>query len=82
MNERWRYQLRTGLIWGISTSVILQFFDLLDMSFSQVFLSKRNLFRMLFFIGTGVFIVSYFSWKQKIKRENSADLPHNNTINK
>ncbi len=67
MSERWKYQLKIGSIWGISFSVIIQIFDLLEMSFSQAFLSKRSLLRMLFFIVIGIFIVSYFSWKQKIK---------------
>ena len=69
MSTRWKYQLKTGLIWGTSFSIILQVFDLLEISFSQAFLSKRSLLRMLFFIVTGIFVVSYFSWKQKIKKE-------------
>nr|WP_314839622.1 hypothetical protein [uncultured Flavobacterium sp.] len=67
MSERWKYQLKIGSIWGISFSLTLQVFDLLNMSFSQAFLSQRSLLRMLFFIVTGIFVVSYFSWKQKIK---------------
>lgn len=82
MSKRWKYQLKIGLIWGISFSMIIQVFDLLNMSFSQAFLSKRCLLRMLFFIVIGIFIVSYFSWKQKTKEENTTNLPNNNTINK
>jgi purine-cytosine permease-like protein len=82
MSERWKYRLKTGFIWGISFSVILQVFDLFQMSFSQAFLSKRNLLRMLFFVLTGIFIVSYFFWKRKIKEEGSNNLSHDNTVNK
>ena len=82
MSERWKFQLKNGLIWGVVLSLFLSVFDLFEMSFEDVFMSKRNLIRTFYFVLTGIFVVSYISWKKKIKRENSADLPHNNSVNK
>jgi len=69
MSERWKFQLKNGLIWGLLVSFIMAGFDLFEMSIEDALLSNKNLFRMLLFIVTGIFVVSYFSWKQKIKKE-------------
>lgn len=82
MSERWKFQLKNGLIWGFMVSFIMAAFDLSELSFEDAFLSKKNLLRMLFFVLAGIFVVSYFSWKKKIKRENSVELSNNNSINK
>ncbi len=82
MSERWKFQLKNGLIWGVLVSCITAAFDLARMSFEDAFLSKKNLLRMLLFVLAGVFVVSYFSWKKKIKRETITELSHDNTVNK
>ncbi len=82
MSERWKYQLKIGSIWGISFSVIMAAFDLSELSFKDAFLSKENLFRTLYFVLAGIFIVGYSNWKKKIKRENSVELSNNNPVNK
>ena len=82
MSERWKFQLKYGLIWGFIVSVIMVGFDLFEMSIEEAFLSKRNLFRTLFFVFTGIFIVNYFSWKKKLKEKRSNSLSHDNAVNK
>jgi amino acid permease len=82
MSERWKFQLKYGLIWGFMVSFIIAGFDLFEMSFEDAFLSKKNLSRMLLFVVSGIFVVSYFSWKKKIKRESNTGLSHDNPINK
>ena len=82
MSERWKYQLKIGLIWGIVLSLSLSVFDVFGMSFEDAFLSKKNLLRTLYFVLTGIFVVSYFRWKKKIKIENTTDLSHDNSVNK
>ena len=82
MSERWKFQLKYGFIWGFMVSFIMAGFDMFEMSIEDAFLSKRNLFRTLFFVFTGIFIVSYFSWKKKIKKEDNLDLSHDNSVNK
>ncbi len=82
MSERWKFQIKTGLIWGIVLSLCLSVFDVFGMSFEDAFLSKKNLLRTLYFVLTGIFVVSYFRWKKKIKIENTTDLSHDNSVNK
>ncbi|MBG6186657.1 hypothetical protein [Flavobacterium sp. CAN_S2] len=82
MSERWKFQIKYGLIWGFMVSFIMAGFDLFEMSFEDAFLSKKNLSRMLLFVLAGIFVVSYFSWKKKIKRESNTSLSHDNAVNK
>ena len=82
MSERWKFQLKKGLIWGFMISLLMAVLDTIEMSFEDAFLSKKNFLRIFFFVTTGIFIVGYFSWKKKIKSESDLDLPHNNSINK
>jgi hypothetical protein len=63
-------------------SFIMTAFDLFELSFEDAFLSKKNLLRMLLFVLAGIFVVSYFSWKKKVKCENNTELPHDNPVNK
>jgi hypothetical protein len=82
MSERWKFQLKNGLIWGFMISVLMATLDTIDMSFEDAFLSRKNLIRIFYFVLTGIFIVGYFSWKKKIKSESAPELPHNNSIHK
>ena len=82
MSDRWKFQLKNGLIWGLLVSLIMTGFDLFEMSIEDALLSNKNLFRMLLFILAGIFVVSYFSWKRKLIRVNSTGLSHDNTIDK
>lgn len=70
------------MIWGIVLSLCLSVFDPFEMCFEDAFLSKKNLLRVLYFVLAGIFVVSYFSWKKKIRIENTTDLSHNNSVNK
>lgn len=82
MSKKWQFQIKNGVRWGIILSLCLLIFDLLERSFEDAFFSKRNLFRTLYFVLFGIFVIGYLNWKKKIKRDNSADLSHDNTINK
>ncbi|CAH0337283.1 hypothetical protein FVB9288_03037 [Flavobacterium sp. CECT 9288] len=82
MSERWKFKLKYGLIWGFMASSITAAFDVFEMSIEDAFLSRRNLFRILFFVFTGIFIISYFAWEKKIREKRSNNLSNNNTVNK
>ncbi len=82
MSERWKFQLKTGLIWGLITTFIISAIDTFEMSLEGAFLSRKSLLRIFFMVLTGIFIVGYFSWKKKIKNESTSDSPHNNSIHK
>ncbi len=82
MSERWKYQIKNGLIWGIILSLLLLVIDLFENSFEDAFFSKRNFLRTLYFIIVGIFLLGYLSWKKKIKRDKNANLSNDNAINK
>ena len=72
MTDRWKYQIKTGGLWGIATATLISLFNLIDNSFEEEFLSKKFIVKLVFFLITGIFMVGYFSWKKKLKDENKA----------
>jgi hypothetical protein len=56
------------------------FFDLYSMTFQEVYLSEKHNPYCIIFVLAGIFVVSYFSWKKKLIRENSTALPNNNSV--
>ena len=70
MTDRWKYQIKTGGLWGFATATILSLFNLTDASFEEEFLSKKYLIKLVFFLLIGIFMVGYFSWKKKLKEAN------------
>ena len=82
MSKRWKYQLKYGVIWGLLVSFVTASFDLFNMTFEEVYLTKKNIIRTSYFVLAGIFFVSYFSWKKKTKEETTNNLPNNNTVNK
>ena len=71
MSERWRYQVKTGGFWGIFMTLFNVLFELKEKPFSTQ-ISNPNLYlRAFFYLVTGIFLLGYFNWKQKEKRENS-----------
>ncbi|MFV8345603.1 hypothetical protein [Flavobacterium sp. ZB4P13] len=82
MSERWKFQIKNGVIWGLIISSCIAVFDVFEMSFEDAFLSKEKLLRTLYFILAGIFIVGYSNWKKKVKREYSTELSHDNPVNK
>lgn len=71
MSERWKYQIKTGGGWGIFTAILIALFDLAEMSFEDAFLSKRFIFREIFFFIFGTFMMGFYFWKAKNKRLNN-----------
>lgn len=77
MSERWKFQIKNGVFWALFMAFIMSIpFDLIDwanlkyLTFEKAFLlSKLFLFKFLFWILPGIFIIGYFDWKQKKKRE-------------
>lgn len=73
MSERWKYQLKMGGFWGIFMVVFMLFFEIKEKTISQQ-LSETNFYtRVASYLVIGIFVLGYFSWKEKVKRENSAN---------
>lgn len=82
MTARWKYQIKTGGLWGFVSATLLSVFNLTDVSFEEEFLSKKYCIKLFFFLLTGIFIVGYFSWQKKIKEPNNQKLSYDHTSNK
>ena len=65
MSERWKFQIKHGLIWGILMIILLSIFDVSGLPWSEDFSWRVLLIRIIAFPVTGVFLYGYFIWKTK-----------------
>lgn len=72
MSERWKYQFKTGTFWGVFMSVFNVLFELQEKPLNVQLSSPAFYFRALVFILVGIFVLGYFNWKAKVKRENNS----------
>jgi hypothetical protein len=70
MSERWKYQLKTGLPWGIFMTVFMILFEITEVSFLEQVSKPFFYFRAVAYVAIGIFILGYFSWKSKIRTLN------------
>ena len=71
MNERWKYQVKMGGFWGIFMIVFMTLFEIKEKSISEQFSSSDFYIRAISYLVIGVFVLGYFNWKAKEKRENT-----------
>jgi amino acid permease len=71
MSERWKYQIKTGGIWGVFMSIFMILFNLKEASFSEQISKPEFFIRAAAYIVIGIFVLGYFTWKSKNKRENT-----------
>jgi putative Mn2+ efflux pump MntP len=69
MSERWKYQLKTGGIWGVFMVIVITVFDLKDKPLIEQLSSWNFYVRSIIYIGIGIFVLGYFNWKAKEKRD-------------
>jgi hypothetical protein len=72
MSERWKYQLKMGGFWGVFMVVFMTLFELNEKPVMQQLADRNFYIRAVSYIVIGIFVLGYFSWKEKVKRENSA----------
>lgn len=65
MSERWKYQIKMGGFWGVFMAVFMALFELRETSLYEQFTSFQFYFRLVFFLIVGIFILGYFTWKNK-----------------
>ena len=70
MSERWKYQLKTGGIWGVFMVIFTTLFELKEKPLAEQLSSPNFYLRSILYIGIGIFILGYFNWKAKNKRIN------------
>ena len=71
MNERWKYQIRTGLPFGIIMPIIMTLFDWFGTSatFTEGFFTVKFLIKLIIFLVIGVFLIGYSNWREREKNE-------------
>jgi len=69
MSERWKYQIKTGLPWGIFMTVFMILFEIKEVSFIDQVSQPFFYFKAVAYILLGIFVLGYSSWKSKIKRQ-------------
>ncbi len=70
MNERWKYQIKTGGIWGVFMSVFIILFDIKTISIAEQLSTPSFYIRAVGYIVLGIFVLGYFTWKSKTKKQN------------
>ncbi|QBZ97054.1 hypothetical protein [Flavobacterium sangjuense] len=71
MNERWKYQLKTGGLWGVLMIVFSILFTLKEKPLEVQLTSPNFYIRSLVYLLAGTFILGYFNWKAKKKAEEN-----------
>ncbi len=69
MSERWKYQLKMGGFWGVFMVIFMTLFELKEKTISQQLSDNNFYIRAVSYIVIGIFVLGYFSWKEKVKRE-------------
>ena len=71
MSERWKYQLKTGGIWGVLMIVFSILFTLKEKPLAVQLSSPNFYIRSALYLISGVFLLGYFNWKSKKKAEEN-----------
>jgi len=69
MSERWKYQIKKGLPFGLIMPILITAIDAYGTSFKDAFLSQRFLTMLGVFMFAGIFIIGYSYWREKQKNE-------------
>jgi len=64
MSERWKYQIKSGLPFGLLLPIVLGLLDWYGTSFSEAFFTLKFLISLLVFLLGGIFVVGYYNWKE------------------
>ena len=70
MSERWKFQIKSGGIWGVLMIVFFTLFELEKTSFIQQIENPKFWLRSLIYLLSGIFILGYFNWKAKLKKDS------------
>jgi hypothetical protein len=71
MSERWKFQLKSGGIWGLFMSLFFLLFNMKEQPIVFQLEHYEFWLRTAFYLIIGIFGLGYYNWKQKVKRDNS-----------
>jgi hypothetical protein len=70
MSERWKYQIKSGSFFGVTMTIVSSLFDLSEKDFTAIFFSYKFIVRLVIFLILGIFVLGYYNWKEKIKKQS------------
>ncbi len=65
MSERWKYQLKIGLFWGLFMTLFNILFELQEKTIQEQLASSNFYLRAVVFTVTGIFLLGYMNWKSR-----------------
>lgn len=68
MTKRWKYQIKSGLFWGIFMTIALVLFESQEVSLSEQLVMPEIYIRAAGFILIGIFVLGYINWRS-LKRD-------------
>ena len=71
MSERWKYQIKNGVTWGVFMTFFMILFDIKQVPLAEQISKPEFYFRALAYVAIGIFVLGYFTWKSKNKKENT-----------
>ena len=71
MSERWKYQLKSGGIWGLFMAVYILLYNSKQQPIAVQLEHFEFWIRTVVYLIIGIFGLGYYNWKQKVKRDNS-----------
>ena len=69
MNERWKYQIKVGLFWGLFMVICISLFEWKEKPILVELTTFKFYVRAALYIVVGIFAIGYFHWKEKKKQE-------------
>ncbi len=70
MSERWKYQFKTGTFWGVFMTLFNVLFELQEKPLATQLSHPGIYVKAIIFILLGIFVLGYFNWKAKVKRQS------------
>jgi hypothetical protein len=71
MSERWKYQIKSGGLWGVFMSVFMVLFDIKEHPFIEQIVRPEFWVRAVVYIVLGIFGLGYINWRSKVKQDQS-----------
>lgn len=70
MSERWKFQLKFGIFWGLFMGFCTIFFEGKQNAIQEELTSPKFYLRMSIYLLLGIFLLGYLSWKGKDPKNN------------
>lgn len=67
MSERWKYQLKVGIFWGLFMIVLMTLMNWKEKPIMVQLVSPNFYIKLGAYLACGIFVMGYVSWKAKKK---------------